>query len=530
MAKKQQESGPGTFMILVLVFFILATLILGVTTYMGFNGQTELETQAKTSDEKAKAAAKNADEMTLRLNVLRVITGTETPDDRKALAGAPAEQVPNILAEVKNVNDKVGAAGVLPGSRTSPFNVATSGAEGAAPAITPSKTLPQIAKEWERIAKDAQGRYETAEAARKKAVDQAQQAQAQRDADKKAFDTSVGNLNEQMAAKIKAMDVAFQDLKKQADQKGLDFKKFEESWAEEKTKLEEQITVHKNDINVLKQRLDRALSMDPSDIDARWKNFNFGKIAERMGTVQEKSGTFVTLNFTTKIVLIPGQSFVVIPPGRSLAEVIDRERALDKRHHEFLSAAAREPFTDNEMIKGMVEITDVTGPYSARARVTYQNNEIRDPISRGDSVFNMSLSSGEKEHVALAGIVDLDGDGKPDTEQFIRLLEKNNVIVDAYLDLKTGEIKSKGQGMNSGTRFLILGTDAPNVGAIKKMVDTAKINGSQLIDARMFMSLIGIKPPKGAAPPNYAGVNLGTTTEVPEAKGGEAKEPAKEGK
>ena len=34
-------------MILTLVFFILASLILGVTTYMGYKGQEELEVQTK---------------------------------------------------------------------------------------------------------------------------------------------------------------------------------------------------------------------------------------------------------------------------------------------------------------------------------------------------------------------------------------------------------------------------------------------------------------------------------------------------
>jgi hypothetical protein len=93
--------------------------------------------------------------------------------------------------------------------------------------------------------------------------------------------------------------------------------------------------------------------------------------------------------------------------------------------------------------------------------------------------------------------------------------------------------------MNSGTRFLILGTDAPvEVGRVKKMVKAARANGSQVIDSRVFMSLIGVKPPKGAAPPNYASVNLGPAEDdgsapkdgdagaAPEAK----EQPKKEGK
>jgi hypothetical protein len=234
-----------------------------------------------------------------------------------------------------------------------------------------------------------------------------------------------------------------------------------------------------------------------------------------MGTITDKdqNGRFVNLQFSTRIQLLPGQTFVAIPSNRSLTEVLDREKALEKVHHERISLGPREPFADNEMIKGMVEITDVLGPDTARARITYETAPIRNPLTKGDQIFNMTLSSGEKEHVAFAGIIDLDGDGRPDTEAFIRVLEKNNLIVDSWLDLKTGQIK--GKGMNSGTKFLILGSEAPvEVGGIKTMVKKAKENGTQIIDSRVFMSLIGVKPPRNAAPPNYPGVNLGTSEDA----------------
>src|SRR5262249_50912838 len=152
----------------------------------------------------------------------------------------------------------------------------------------------------------------------------------------------------------------------------------------------------------------------------------------------------------------------------------------------------RDAFADNELIKGMVEITDPLSRTSARARVTYETSQIRNPIGRGDQLFNIALSTGEKEHVAFAGIIDLDGDGRPDNETFIRILEKNNLVVDAYLDLKTGEIKKRAgntggdTGVEYRTKFLIIGTDAPLVGNVKKMIDDAKEKSVQVIDARTF--------------------------------------------
>jgi hypothetical protein len=256
----------------------------------------------------------------------------------------------------------------------------------------------------------------------------------------------------------------------------------------------------------------RALqNPDASDVLWKFQHFDLAKTAERMGTIADKSGTFVTINFANAMHLVPGQTFVVIPPTGSLVEVIEREKVLEKHHHEHLSLGPRDPFSDNEMIKGMVEVTDVISQYAARARITYQSNEIRNPISRKDQLFSISLSTGEKEHVAFAGIIDLDGDGKPDNENFIRILERNNLVIDAYLDLKTGEIKKRPgtNGIDFKTKFLIIGSDAPQVGNVKVMMDQAKEKGVQLIDARMFLALIGIKPPKNPAPPAYTTVTLG---------------------
>jgi hypothetical protein len=528
MAKRKEETGPGTFMILVLVFFVLATLILGVTTYLGYKGQEDLE--KATADAKAaeKKAADNAAEQTLRRDVLRIATQTDDAENRQELAGAPAAQLPNVLDEQKRIAEKLGGAGVLPGGKGDFTWVGT----GDGPAVAPKKTLPQLAKEWEKLAKDAEARYQAEKRAKETAQANAQALQAQQQKDKEAFDAAVKSLNDQMAAKIKAMDAAFLALKTEAEKAGANFKKIEDQWAEDKAHLEESLTTRLNDLRAERQRRIRAENPDPSDIEGRWRNLNIAKLAERMGTITDKSGTFVNLQFSAPIELLPGQTFVVIPPNRSLVEVVEREKALEKVHHERISLGPREPFADNELIKGMVEVTDVLGRDRARARITYETAPIRDPLTKGDQIFNLTLSSGEKEHVAFTGIIDLDGDGRPDTEAFIRLLEKNNIVVDSWLDLKTGEIK--GKGMNSGTRFLIVGTGAPvEVGRIKKMIKKAKDNGIQVIDSRMFLSLIGSKPPRNPAPPNYTSVNLGpaeddgATPKEGDAAAPDAKEPPK---
>src|SRR6476660_1012554 len=88
MAKKRPESGPGTFMIIALVFFVLASAILGVTTYLGFSEQTALEAKAKAADAEKKKMETRVAEETARRDVLRIGVGADDPQDREDLRGA----------------------------------------------------------------------------------------------------------------------------------------------------------------------------------------------------------------------------------------------------------------------------------------------------------------------------------------------------------------------------------------------------------------------------------------------------------
>src|SRR5829696_7037012 len=108
MAKKKPESGPGTFMIIALVFFVLTSAILGVTTYLGFEGQTELEKQKVEAEKKEKAAKTQADEQIARRNVLRIATATDDPQDREDLRGAAKANQAAVLDEYKRLTDKLG--------------------------------------------------------------------------------------------------------------------------------------------------------------------------------------------------------------------------------------------------------------------------------------------------------------------------------------------------------------------------------------------------------------------------------------
>src|SRR4051794_25273237 len=116
MAKKKPESGPGTFMIIALVFFVLASAILGVTTYLGFSEQGELEKQKVEAQNKEKAAKAQADEQIARRNVLRIGVGIDDAQDREDLRGAAKANQAAVLDEYKRVTDRLGGT-ALPGGK-----------------------------------------------------------------------------------------------------------------------------------------------------------------------------------------------------------------------------------------------------------------------------------------------------------------------------------------------------------------------------------------------------------------------------
>ena len=65
MPPRRQSAPKGesrTGLVVALVFFILATITLGVVAYMGFDGQKELETKASAAAEDAKKANETANE------------------------------------------------------------------------------------------------------------------------------------------------------------------------------------------------------------------------------------------------------------------------------------------------------------------------------------------------------------------------------------------------------------------------------------------------------------------------------------
>jgi chemotaxis protein histidine kinase CheA len=186
--------------------------------------------------------------------------------------------------------------------------------------------------------------------------------------------------------------------------------------------------------------------------------------------------------------------------------------------------------------KGALEVVDVLGPHLSRAKIIEVTDPNRDPIVTGDFLINPAWSPTNRTHVAIAGLIDLTGEGRDNIDEFMKNLKREGIVIDAYLDLS--DLSVKGDGITLKTDYLILG-EAPldKVGAstnindprfqrkkdiaeaIEKMRLEANKLGVAVVPLRRFAVQTGYRLPKGVGlggGPGYDYIRPGETLSTPE--------------
>ena len=132
------------------------------------------------------------------------------------------------------------------------------------------------------------------------------------------------------------------------------------------------------------------------------------------------------------------------------------------------------------------------GNHLAEGRIVSDSNI--DPIMPGDKINSPVWNPGEKQHFAIAGVVELDNDGRDDTQRLHALIEMNGGVIDAKIDAAG---KREGQiGIN--TRYLVLGKEPEGKTAdmledYGKMQTRAKELGVEPISLDKLLDLMGWK-------------------------------------
>ncbi len=173
-------------------------------------------------------------------------------------------------------------------------------------------------------------------------------------------------------------------------------------------------------------------------------------------------------------------------------------------------------------VKAKVEITQVDST-SSEARIL--NETIEDPILAGDQVYTVGWQPGQKLHFALAGDMDIDGDGRCDQKRLRNMIESVGSVVDGYVD---GEGNTSGRVTNM-TSYLIIGerpTEKSKGAAREAFTEfamTASDNAVEQIQAERFIQLMGWEmgeqtitsgssTPSTKTPPGVAPKSTGSTS------------------
>ncbi len=154
--------------------------------------------------------------------------------------------------------------------------------------------------------------------------------------------------------------------------------------------------------------------------------------------------------------------------------------------------------------KGKIEVTRITGPHSAEARILEDFRS--DPLLPGDKIHSPVWHPGRQIHFALVGEHDIDGDGDSDRAKVRDLIHINGGVIDAEMLDKPDRTRAgvspreqwlKGQ-MTVNTRYLVLGkapTDKSKgdglIDAYSSFINEAKSHGVQTMNLQQFLDMMG---------------------------------------
>lgn len=166
-------------------------------------------------------------------------------------------------------------------------------------------------------------------------------------------------------------------------------------------------------------------------------------------------------------------------------------------------------------VKGRIEITQIKDQHTSEARIL-QEEDLANPIMRDDKVYSPSFRKGQKTRFALAGLIDIDKDGKSDQARVKSLITMNGGTVDAEL-LDDGTIAGK---MTVDTRFLVKG-DRPTDKTKQKLIEgyTAMTGeatrlGIETISLENLLDRMGYVPDNRVVPMSRPSVTGDAKTET----------------
>lgn len=494
--KKKQKKESGLPVVIALVFFVLTTVGLGVFTYVLYSDQMAKDQEVVAAKKDAAGSQKLMKDAQQLVKVYRLAFGTAEPSDLETLS---AESKPGdaYVAELKKVNDALDAKlkQVKPAEVTTEFGVknvldwapdAENRIPPGGPRLVILDAIPKFLAQQEiaKSASDAKIKtYDDAAAALKSKAD--------------AFDVAAGELKAAAAKVTQDITKTLDDLKKAAtDRQG----KYDIDTKDLRTKIDDHVNSLARLNTKFKQNEERLAGI-MIDLQAmqetkkKGEQFNdepLGKILRRL------PDNTVEIDIGSSDKAMAGLTFSVLPadfPVKGYQSRVQVFRVPDDR------GVFRE--TPRFVEKANIEIVEVLGPHSSKARIVSESDPIRDRVLVGDLLYNAAWRRGHADHVALFGVFDVNGDGSDDIKNVVRDLERMGIPVDAYFDLKDqkwiGTISAKtryaikGHIPNPSGNDPFAGEKAGLVGKLSEAAVEAKSKGITEVSFRDIFPRMGYR-------------------------------------
>jgi hypothetical protein len=521
-SKKQQRTESKQGLVITLVFFILTTIGLGVATYYGFAEQESLQKAAKDAKKNEDVFKAERDWYRFQAHLYRTYMG-HPPQHKdfnaKDLARDKAALDKKQLTMANAQKDKDDVSNFVENTlnKAMPWDAA----KDDAPALTYERRLDGKDRAYAALEKNANQLKEDKEAAERRAKDADELAKTEQ----KGFQAKLLEQAKKIEQDRATDRNTIANLQKDLTKAGEDRDKAKNAAAAAETALAKT----KGELVKAEGQL-ADLRRHQEDLKGE-----LSKKQAQLALVSEKSGLDVG---ALEAQALDARALELLRNWRKDWQIVQMDRkgtnpyinlgSADKVVPQLtFSIHARGP--DGRLSpnpKGALEVVRVVGPHLSRVRVTAVKDPKADPILKGDRLFNPTWDPSLRKHVAVAGLIDLTGDGTDSTAELVRMLQRQGTVVDAYVDLNEKEPVVKGKGITVSTDYLIVGDpvegsrhpqargnpdfvkkvdgkgtgpDGKDAGEVEKLKRKARENGVTIIGLRKYLDMIGYRSPRLAA-------------------------------
>ncbi len=407
-----------------LIIFVILTIFLIVMTYFFFSGYSEEREKAKSMAEQKASADTAMRQAVDEFDRIKLLIGAAQPDKIESIEEAAradmqthgeglVESKQNYRDLVKHMSEKL--------HEYEAMNT-------------------KLAAETKELNDKIKTNEEAAKAEVAKYMADSKQAETDRDAERKKFNTNRDEIKNQMAQLASKFQSTEADRQKVVQQSAT------------------QIAALTGELQQSEELRERMLRKDEADEKAN--EYPDGRVTR----VNQRT-RLVWLNIGAADGLRNQTSFVVVAPEDG-------------------NPVKSEP-------KGLIQVIRLTADHQAEARIV--DDDLSNPIMPGDNVFSTVWERGYREHFALAGRMDIDGDGDSDRQMIHDLIVLNGGMIDAEVDeegTKTGDL-------SVDTKYLVEGDKPDAAGkaldAYSAIITEAQKLGVKTIHVHEFLNYMGYR-------------------------------------